>query len=409
MMLVAFSPGCSEEAGSSVVVPELPGAADVFSSRADSAEIQASPTLPCARDVDCTPIWPNLTTCERAVCDTSLPGGECIRVVLDGGEPCDDGDPCTQDETCTVSGCMPGQQAVCASISCQEFVGCDEFGACLYQFSENGELCEDGNACTTNDTCSDGVCIGVYAPGDPGCSCTRDSDCPVPDDLCDGQPSCQQGTCVMVPVAGIQCDPTTTGPCEEVTCVDGECVISPKATGTSCDDGNPCTTTDTCSEQECVGADNLCQCGSDDDCFQYEDGDLCNGSLHCNLGLCVVEPDSVVVCEPLSEPCVVNICQPTTGLCASSARPDGSVCNDGDACTLGESCLAGVCVSSTPASCGAPKLCQGTTCDAVCLEAAICDQTVGCPSDSSLFLEGLPCDDGLACRGLHSRLWYLSL
>ena len=101
---------------------------------------------------------------------------------------CDDSNPCTND-TCEANVC---------------------------QHTNNTAPCDDGNACTTPDACSGGVCGGTYDPF-PAC-CSDDAQCD------DGLPgtidSCVGGDCQNVP------DPTCT-------------------TDAECDDAEACTT-DTC-------------------------------------------------------------------------------------------------------------------------------------------------------------------
>jgi len=74
---------------------------------------------------------------------------------------CDDGNPCT-DEVC-------------------------EGGTCDYQF--NNLACDDGDTCTTDDTCMGGVCVGGPAPPCLDDSCT-DCNSNGFKDQCEGLPDC---------------------------------------------------------------------------------------------------------------------------------------------------------------------------------------------------------------------------
>ncbi len=71
--------------------------------------------------------------------------------------------------------------------------------------------------------------------------------------------------------------------------------------------------------------------------------------------------------------------------CAS--LPDGTACSDGNACTQTDVCQGGVCVGSSPVTCGPPGTCQS---------ANVCDpasgQCVGVPA-----ADGTACSDGLSC------------
>ena len=77
-------------------------------------------------------------------------------------EPCDDGDPCTEDDQCA--------QGLCA-----------------------GELaaCDDGDPCTIDDTCEDGTCEGVPMVCDDSNSCTSDQ--------------CYQGDCKYLVTDDVGC------------------------------------------------------------------------------------------------------------------------------------------------------------------------------------------------------------
>jgi hypothetical protein len=94
-----------------------------------------------------------------------------------------------------------------------------------------------------------------------------------------------------------QCDPTS-----------GNCGSAPpKPDGTTCNDGNPCTQSDSCQAGVCVGASPV---------------------------LCAA-PDA---CHEAAQ------CDPKTGECGvAPLSPDGTSCSDGNVCTLGDSCIAGVC------------------------------------------------------------------
>src|SRR5207248_307768 len=136
---------------------------------------------------------------------------------------------------------------------------CDPASGCVH--TANHVACNDGNACTTNDTCSGGQCIGGAAP-----SCDDGNACP--DDTCN-------------PATGSM-HTNTTEPCT---------------------DGNACTTNDTCSP----------------------------GSYARSL------PDT----RPICNPCTDDSCDPTTGCVhANNTLP----CNDGNACTTNDACSGGRCV-----------------------------------------------------------------
>jgi len=105
------------------------------------------------------------------------------------------------------------------------------------------------------------------------------------------------------------CDPTT-----------GACSNPAKANGTSCSDGNACTTDDACQNGSCVG-------GPPPNC---DDGNVCTD----------------------------DSCDPTRGCVhADNTAP----CDDGNACTQTDTCQAGTCTGSNPVTCTGTNQCK--SCD----------------------------------------------
>jgi RHS repeat-associated protein len=104
------------------------------------------------------------------------------------------------------------------------------------------------------------------------------------------------------------------------------CTYTSKADGTTCDDGNACTRSDTCQSGTCAGADPIV-CTSSDQCL------------------------------------APGTCNPSSGTCSTPApRADGTSCSDGNACTLGDACQGGACVSGVAATCSDPNQCMAGTC-----------------------------------------------
>jgi hypothetical protein len=192
---------------------------------------------PCAV-LDCAGI---ADACNTGTCNREL--GRCEAMpVMDGAE-CDDGDPCTTGDQCGEGSCQgaaamdgtvcdDGDECTtpdaCDSGSC---VGApldcsDRDGACVVGQCNpvtgtcgttpkmNATVCNDGNACTTGDQCTGGVCGG--AP----------RNCSTMDDMCN------------------------VGVCETGT---GSCVRDPVDDGTACDDGDAMTTGDECTSGACAG------------------------------------------------------------------------------------------------------------------------------------------------------------
>ncbi|MCB9740742.1 MAG: hypothetical protein H6747_15870 [Deltaproteobacteria bacterium] len=152
--------------------------------------------------------------------------------------------------------------------------------------------------------------------------------------------------------------------------------------GAPCDDGKPCTSGDVCKGGVCLAGVNLCQCGQDADCAVYEDGDLCNGTLRCDVAVfpyrCVAKAGSVVHCDDsLDTTCAKANCDPVTGACAAKPLPDGSACSDGDACSDEDRCAGGVCVGGAlgPCACQTDSDCSAKTGGNLCAGTQFCDKS----------------------------------
>jgi len=143
---------------------------------------------------------------------------------------------------------------------------------------------------------------------------------------------------------------------------------------------------DTAVEQDTAveeDAGQAVECVLNADCASKEDGDLCNGTLVCTNGQCVIDTTTIVYCPNDSDSCVMNSCNSDTGQCESIIKLDGTACEDGDACTNGDSCEAGACVGQA-LSCD-----DGNPCT-----ADVCDPLSGCIYAN---LDGSTCDDGNSC------------
>jgi hypothetical protein len=180
-------------------------------------------------------------------------------------------------------------------------------------FDCNARSCTTGNKCVTGLTCQGGQCLGG----------TRV--------VCDAPPSpCFMGSGICV--------------------VDAGCRYPPNA-GVRCDDGDDCTTMDTCQlDGACVGAPVSCTTPP--------------GQCFMRTGICVRDAG-----------------------CQYTPTP-GERCDDGDDCTVDDRCDALGGCAGTAVTCGA-RDCQ--------VFAGTCDANGGCryqPLDA-----GTPCSDGGVCNG----------
>ncbi|MBZ5637377.1 MAG: thrombospondin type 3 repeat-containing protein [Acidobacteriia bacterium] len=235
---------------------------------------------------------------------------------------CDDGNACTELDTCQSGVCVGSNPVVCTALDpCHDVGVCDPpTGICSNPAKPNGAACNDGNACTQTDTCQAGVCTGsnplvctadpchdagVCDPGTGICSNPAKADGTSCNDgsACTQTDACQAGVCTgSNPVV------CTADPCHDPgTCDPGTGVCSaaiPKANGTSCNDGNGCTETDTCQSGVCTGSNPV-----------------------------------VCTADQCHDP---GTCDPGTGVCSAALpKANGTSCDDNDICTVNDVCAAG--------------------------------------------------------------------
>lgn len=256
---------------------------------------------------------------------------------------------------------------------------------------DSHDECDDGNPCTL-DTCGgDGLCRN--APAGDGTPC-NDFDTCTTGDQCQGS-VCRPGPPRVCPDDG--------NPCTRAYCADPEGCQTEPVDGGPCEDGDDCTSGDQCQEGECVGVPNpeTCGCQSDADC--PDDGNLCNGIPFCDPTAeppaCRRRPGSIVVCPSLPGDCEVNVCNPGTGECVSTAAPSGTPCNDDLVCTVNDACAGVSCRGSVP-DCADTDPCTDDSCseesggcvhqriDGCCSGPLDCEDWDPCTSDEC---------DGNAC------------
>jgi hypothetical protein len=266
--------------------------------------------------------------CNAASCDAAGAEGNCsILTPINESGVCEDGDLCTQGETCVSGVCSVGSTVDCTGFTdaCNLGVCNPLTGACLTIPVSEGGSCDDGDPCTSVDTCTTGVCTGSPV----NCSGLDDA--------------CNSGTC---------------------NASSGVCEAFPINDGGTCDDGDPCTNLDTCAAGTCAGAQIPgCQnCNVDADCddgifctgdacsagvcqhtdltILCDDADRCTVNDVCSAGACAGTP---VDCSSLNDTCNVASCNPANGACDVVPVNEGGVCDDGLPCTINDACSGGMC------------------------------------------------------------------
>lgn len=345
---------------------------------------------PCTDDA-CDPSkgcssTPNKLTCDdgdactdKTVCADGKCGGGAKKVCDDGNlctddacdaksgcttknntAKCDDGNGCSKNDVCAAGKCAGASALNCDDGDPCTIDTCDKAKGCLSTPAKDGGACDDGNTCTTKDVCAKGKCIGgAKKVCDDKNACT--------DDVCDVKKGCvntdntakcaDDKTCTSGVCAAGKCklgnskgcddnNPCTTDVCDAKT----GCVYSPVKAGGSCDDGDKCTESDSCSKGKCGGKTvdcddgNACTtdtCSSASGCSwgantaNCDDGNKCTASDKCKGGKCtgVVTADPKVACNDKNS-CTSDTCDPKKG-CVNTPKTSPKPC---DGTLVGDQC-----------------------------------------------------------------------
>jgi M6 family metalloprotease-like protein len=306
---------------------------------------------------------PPSDTCHEApTCDSAT--GQCSAAPKQDGSPCDDGDDCTTADQCVAGKCKGSDITQCPAVApCYLPTKCQNKKCDPPVYAGDGMVCDDKNACTSNDVCASGLCKGQASV-----VCTAPNDC------------------------------FTAPPCDKAT---GTCPAPvPRAEGATCDDKNACTSNDSCHAGLCQGTvdPTVKDCPPPDDCHQAgkcsvtgecqapakTDGtsckmdDLCQRNPTCQAGKCV---GTAVVCD--SSFCQEGYCVPESGQCAFKSRNEGQSCTSDYLCKVNTVCSKGQCV-------GDDVLCQAPD---ECHAAGSCNPMNGKCSGQ------IPVSDGTRCTG----------
>lgn len=300
--------------------------------------------------------------------------GQCVPQPILDGEPCTNGDFCVVGESCSSGICMGGMARSCGHLTDTCNVGvCDSVnGTCKRDPNpKEGTPCDDGAACTVNDRCEAGVCVGSAA-----------IDCSNLDDPCNiGVCDISNGSCYKNPIP---------------------------LNGLACDDGKFCTLNDTCNNGVCAGTvardcshvADQCSVGvcneAHDRCDAEpapkngqpcDDGMWCTVNEYCQNGICAY--GSLRNCSTFTDQCSVGACDEVNKRCYADPAPkEGTLCDDGRFCTVSERCQNGVCTGGDIRACSShTDQCNVGACNIA---------TDSCFSDPS-YKENEPCNDGLYC------------
>ncbi len=348
-------------------------------------------TPPAASCISATTlrVWASGTCVEPSGCEYTAYTDQACAAGCEGGA-CK-GDPCA-NVTCNAP-----------PSPCHEAVGTCQSGVCSYD-ERLGEACDDGDACTTDDTCDNGCGGRLIACNRPPADACADATTLVvyaATGVCGGDgcsyaservtcaDGCVDGACAGDPCAAIACDDAPSACHAQVgTCVSGVCRYD-FDDGASCDDGDTCTSNDRCEAGLCGGSDVTCDTPPPATCS--------NGILAvpvetgtCDDGACSYEPQAVTCtlgCDPSGTSCAGDPCAnvtcttPPAPTCVGNVRRTfaGGTCSGGT-CTYVEStqtCPNGCAVSG----CIAPS---GTVISELVYDA------VGADDDVFVELHGTP-------------------
>jgi hypothetical protein len=265
--------------------------------------------------------------CNAGSCAPCTAGGTCpppLKPCNQGVVSCSQGQVvCTDQGTPAPNGTSCGTNQVCNAGQC---------GAC----SANVQ-CTPTNACHTGLTsCASGaqVCVDTGNPQVNGTGCTGA-------DLCNKTYTCMGGMCTgsnpITCSAMDQCH--SVGTCDMTT---GKC-SNPVATGATCDDGNPCTQTDTCqSDAGCLGS-NPKSCPAIDLCHLVGTCNTSTGACSTPFASSGTSCGTNQICDGNGNcGCAAAYPNSCSGACVNLTSDQNNCGSCGHPC-LGGSCLSGQC------------------------------------------------------------------
>jgi Dictyostelium (slime mold) repeat len=230
---------------------------------------------------------------------------------------------------------------------------CDGKGA-KHQDVDDTDVPNDGNDCTA-DKCANGQPSNPFQPQNAPCGGSAGL-------YCDGAGQCAGCTDAS------QCGPPL--PCQNRTCVTGECGLANKSNGTSCDDGVFCNGADTC-------AAGVCSNHAGDPCAgNVGDGDGdCSESCNEAANDCSAPDPTGSACSSGNNgPCKIQDTCDGSANCATTYQPSSTQCSASaeHGCVLAAKC------TGSSAACPAA---QFATVNTACNQTYDCDSG-GCYTNS---------------------------
>lgn len=309
--------------------------------------------------------------CDGICAACSLEGSEGTCTVESNGAPCEDGSACTLEDSCFDGACQPGTEKNCSHLKTECSDGyCDvATGLC--------EVDAEENKCGINGECV--ALLETHPDPEKYCLVCRPelskkewsplSDACFIDDKCYASGQSVGETCMIcdpeTPDAAVEAPDKTPceaddNPCTADLCEEGECVATPLSGG-ECDDLNPCTEDDKCDTGVCAGSFYSCDDGLD--CTT----DLCLGNGNCDNsidpGWCVIGGTCIAEGTEADGSAGCKACRSAESATSWSPAIEGQACSDGNACTLLDNCQKGECAGGEAKDCKDEYTCTNDTCD----------------------------------------------
>lgn len=290
----------------------------------------------------------------------------------------DDGHACTDDSCDAATGAVTNAPKP-GCIECASAAECPDTGSeCKTKVCENGvcgitlesfKACDDTEACTKGDLCVFGECIGK-ADANPtdGNACTTDDTCTEPNGVVVG--SGQSGCSPCSDGDLSQCPPATEGgksaECVVRVCNGGACARNFQPAGTQCGDAPPdaCTPHPACDATgSCIAPPRTANCCTTATVAASCPADLCRAAPTCSGDPGTCQQGALKVCADQCKgdrQIQKGSCKASDGSCQLAAATN---CGWGEVCDNGE-CVG--CDAGTASKC-ASKFCSnaGLCCPSV--------------------------------------------
>jgi cysteine-rich repeat protein len=99
--------------------------------------------------------------------DGNQQGNDCCSTTCQAETTCEDGNLCTTPDSCVTGTCTAGPPRNCDDGNECTVDSCNPMTGCVYDTTfRNGLACDDGDFCTQRDACVNGFCHGVMADAD---------------------------------------------------------------------------------------------------------------------------------------------------------------------------------------------------------------------------------------------------